>query len=67
MSPDSKSIGPEASNRAPRATPSAKPMGGPNSAVAAHIILDSDAFVLAVDRAGAISATVSCLVPAPPK
>ena len=29
---------------APGATPSSKPMGGPNSAVAAHIKLDSDAW-----------------------
>ncbi len=47
--------------------PLSKPMGGPNSAVAAHIILDSDAFVFAVDSAGAVSPPASCLVPPPPK
>ncbi len=52
---------------APGATPSSKPMGGPDSAVAAHIKLDSDAFVFAVDSAGAVSPEVSCLVPPPPK
>jgi hypothetical protein len=52
---------------APGATPKSKPMGGPNSAVAAHIILDSDAYVFAVDSAGAVSPMVSCLVPPPPK
>ena len=48
-------------------TPTSKPMGGPNSAVAAHITLDSDAFVFAVDSTGAASPLVSCLVPPPPK
>ena len=48
-------------------TPTAKPMGGSNSAVAAHIKLDSDAFIFAVDSFGALSPVVSCLVPAPPK
>lgn len=52
---------------APGATPSSKPMGGPNSAVAAHIKLDSDAFVVAVDSFGDFSPVVSCLVPPPPK
>lgn len=52
---------------APGATPSSKPMGGPKSAVAAHIRLDSDAFVIAVDSSGQQSAVVSCLVPPPPK
>lgn len=51
----------------PDATPVSKPMGGPNSAVAAHIILDSDAIVFAVDSFGAVSPEVSCLVPPPPK
>ncbi len=50
----------------PLATPISKPMGGPNSAVAAHIILDSDAFVFAVDSFGEVSPVVSCLVPPPP-
>jgi hypothetical protein len=52
---------------APGATPTSKPIGGPNSAVAAHIKLDSDAFVFAVDSAGQSSNVVSCLVPPPPK
>ncbi len=52
---------------APGATPTATSMGGPNSAVAAHITLDSDAFVFAVDSFGEFSPVVSCLVPPPPK
>jgi hypothetical protein len=52
---------------APDATPSSKSMGGPNSAVAAHIILDSDASVYAVDSAGATSPMMNCLVPPLPK
>ncbi len=52
---------------APGRTPTAKSMGGPNSAVAAHITLDSDAFVFAVDSFGEESPVVSCLVPPPPK
>ena len=52
---------------APGATPSSKPMGGPKSAVSAHIKLDSDAFVFAVDSSGQHSPVVSCLVPPPPK
>jgi hypothetical protein len=52
---------------APGAKPSSKPMGGPNSAVAAHIKLDSDAYVYAVDSFGVQSPVVSCLVPPPPK
>ncbi len=51
----------------PDETPIAKPMGGPNSAVAAHIILDSDAVVFAVDSFGAVSDPVGCLVPPLPK
>jgi len=51
----------------PDATPSSQPMGGPNSAVSAHIKLDSDAFVFAVDSFGETSPVVSCLVPPPPK
>ena len=49
------------------AVPTSKPMGGPNSAVTAHIILDSDAFVFAVDSFGEFSPIISCLVPKPPK
>ena len=49
------------------AVPSVKPMGGPNSAVAAHIKLDSDAFVFAVDSFGEFSPIIACLVPEPPK
>jgi hypothetical protein len=52
---------------APGATPTAKSMGGPISAVAAHITLDSDAFVFAVDSFGEFSPVASCLVPPPPK
>ena len=52
---------------APGATPTAKPIGGPNSYVAAHITLDSDAFVFAVDSYGGVSPVVMCLVPPPPK
>ncbi len=51
---------------APMATPTSRPIGGPNSAVTAHIILDSDAFVFAVDSFGEFSPVVSCLVPPPP-
>ncbi len=50
-----------------KAVPGSNPMGGPNSAVAAHIKLDSDAFVFAVDSFGAISPVIACLVPKPPK
>jgi hypothetical protein len=49
------------------AKPSSKPMGGLTSAVAAHITLNSDAFVYAVDSSGVESPVVSCLVPRPPK
>lgn len=52
---------------APGATPKSKPIGGPNSAVAAHITLDSDPVVFAVDSSGLVSAPVDCLVPPPPK
>ncbi len=50
----------------PLATPTSKPIGGPNSAVTAHIILDSDALVLAVDIFGEVSRVVACRVPPPP-
>ncbi len=49
------------------AVPTSKPMGGVNSAVAAHIIIDSDAFIFAVDSFGALSPIIACLVPEPPK
>lgn len=51
---------------APGATPECKMMGGPNSAVIAHIILSSDPTITAVDSIGQSSST-SCLVPPPPK
>lgn len=56
-------------NEAPGATPSSKPMGSSNGeadAVTWHITLDSDAVVTAVDASGN-AASVSCLVPPPPK
>ena len=52
---------------APGATPASRAIGGPNSAVAAHLQLDSDPVVFAVDAAGHDSERVSCLVPPPPK
>ena len=52
---------------APGAAPASMLMGGSNSAVAAHIRLDSDGFVYAVDSSGQQSPVVSCLVPRPPK
>ena len=52
---------------APGATPSASMMGGPNSVVVARIMLDSDAFVFAVDSFGEVSPVVSCLLPPPLK
>jgi hypothetical protein len=52
---------------APGATPTSQSMGGPSSAVAAHVKLDSDAFVFAVDSEGEVSPVVSCLVPPLPK
>lgn len=54
---------------APGATPSSKPMGsstGQAGAIAAHITLDSDAVVTAVDFSGN-AASVTCFVPPPPK
>ncbi|MEX2431388.1 MAG: hypothetical protein WD645_05650 [Dehalococcoidia bacterium] len=47
-------------------TPTSKPMGGPNSAIAAHLILDGDAMVTATDAAGN-TGTALCLVPPQPK
>lgn len=53
--------------QAPGATPSQKPMGGPNSAVEWHIQGTGDMETYAVDGSGNESAHVSCLVPPPPK
>ena len=47
-------------------TPVSKQIGGPNSAVAAHVISGGDATVTATDTSGNTS-TVTCLVPKPPK
>ena len=47
-------------------TPVSKQIGGPNSAVAAHVISGGDATVTATDTSGN-TATVTCLVPKPPK
>lgn len=52
---------------APDATPTSKAIGGPNSAVVAHLILDSDPIVFAVDAAGDESSPIACLVPPLPK
>jgi hypothetical protein len=46
--------------------PVSKNIGGPNSAVAAHITSGGDAQVTATDTSGN-TATVTCLVPKPPK
>ena len=43
-----------------------KPIGGPSSAVAAHIVSGGDARVTATDTSGN-TAVVTCLVPKPPK
>lgn len=54
---------------APGAIPTSKPMGSLNGvagAVAAHITLDSDAIMVAVDASGN-KTTISCFVPPPPK
>lgn len=54
---------------APGAIPTSKPMGstsGAAGAVTAHITLDSDAVMRAVDAAGNVT-EVTCLVPPPPK
>lgn len=54
---------------APGSVPTSMPMGSSNGAagaVAAHIILDSDAVMVAVDAAGNVT-TVNCFVPPPPK
>ena len=47
-------------------TPVSKKIGGPDSAVAAHIVSPGDATVTATDTSGN-TATVTCLVPKPPK
>ena len=55
---------------APGATPSMKKIGSSNGqagAVVAHLILDSDPCVTAVDTAGNTSQCTDCLVPPPPK
>ena len=46
--------------------PVSKTIGGPNSAVAAHVTSGGDARVTATDTSGN-TATVTCLVPKPPK
>jgi len=53
--------------QSPDEPPSSKPMGGPNSAVAAHIILPGEPLIFAVDFSGNQSAYVTCFVPPPPK
>jgi hypothetical protein len=53
--------------QAPGATPTIKPMAGPNSAVDWHIKGQGDAAVFSVDSSGNTSESVSCLVPPPPK
>jgi hypothetical protein len=50
--------------QAPAVTPSSEPMAGE---VEFHIKGQGDAAVYAVDASGNVSATVSCLVPPPPK
>jgi len=55
---------------APGATPSMKKIGSSNGqagAVVAHLILNSDPCVTAVDTAGNTSQCTDCLVPPPPK
>ena len=49
----------------PTATPEIKQMGGPNSAVDWHIILPSDALVIAVDDSGNLSSEVQLVPPLP--
>jgi hypothetical protein len=53
--------------QAPGAEPSSKPIGGPDSAVAAHITLPGEPQIYAVDASGNQSAPVTCFVPPPPK
>lgn len=53
--------------QAPGATPTAKSIGGPNSAVKLHIKGTGDAAVYTVDGSGNIGGPVSCLVPPAPK
>ena len=52
---------------APGAPPSIRPIGGPNSSVTAHVTLDSDALVYAIDSGGLSSPVAECRVPPPPK
>ncbi|HLC01858.1 MAG TPA: hypothetical protein VJK02_02370 [Anaerolineales bacterium] len=49
------------------AVASSQPMGGPNSAVTAHIILPGEPQIYAVDASGNISDPITCFVPPPPK
>ena len=49
------------------ATPHVKSIGGPDSAVDAHIIGNGDADVIAVDGSGNVGDATSCLVPPPPQ
>jgi hypothetical protein len=49
------------------AVASSEPMGGPNSAVTAHIILPGEPQIYAVDASGNVSEPVTCFVPPPPK
>ncbi|MBI4203179.1 MAG: VWA domain-containing protein [Chloroflexi bacterium] len=74
--PSGATFGPFASGdkvkvtEAPGATPTMKSMGSDNGqagAIAAHLILDGDAMVFAVDASGNVSALVACHVPPPPK
>lgn len=54
---------------APGATPTMQPMGSSNGqagAISAHILLNGDAIITAVDSSGNAS-TTTCLVPPPPK
>lgn len=54
----------------PGATPKLKPMGsakGQAGAISAHIMLNSDAIIYAIDTSGNESDNVSCFVPPPPK
>ena len=55
---------------APGVTPTSKKIGSSNGkadAISAHLMLNSDAVVVAVDSSGNESDPVSCLVPPPPK
>lgn len=43
------------------------PIGGPGSSVVAHVVLDSDALIYAVDSGGLLSPKTVCTVAPPPK